>query len=307
MREVRLYGQLGRRYGRMHRFRVGSPAEAMRALCANFPGFEAELSIAHTRGMRYAVWDGAENIGEDRLQMLGRAPIRIAPIVAGSKRAGVLQTILGVTLIAIGAVLTATGGGAGAAPYFYKIGAVLALGGVAQLLTPMPKSGDPNEDDANRPNNVFDGPVNTTAQGHPVPVGYGRLEIGSAVISAGIDVDDVQINNGGTAPDPASAPTLTASPNPASRTGRFGLAAIVQFTASAALSGSPFLGRGYAIFYVFEVTVGAQVIRSHQSTKRWSFSFRDPGTYTVTATVQYERSGMDPIVSAPGSVTVVVS
>lgn len=303
MREVRLYGQLGRRYGRVHRFRVASPAEAMRALCANFPGFEAELSTAHTRGVRYSVWDGPDNIGEDRLAMLGRAPIRIAPILVGSKRGGLFQTILGVTLVAIGVALNYVPGGSVAAPYFIKIGAVLALGGVAQLLTPLPKSGDPNEDEANRPNNVFDGPVNTTAQGQPVSVGYGRLEIGSAVISAGIDVDDVQISVGGTPPTPPAAPALTASPNPASRTSRFGSAATVQFTAGSAAPNR----LSYRISYLFELTDGARLVRVRQFSNRWSYSFTKAGSYIVTATVQYERSGADPIMSAPGSVTVVVS
>jgi len=41
---------------------------------------------------------------------------------------------------------------------------------------------------------VFNGAVNTTAQGHPVPVGYGRMIVGSAVISAGIDVDEIPVD-----------------------------------------------------------------------------------------------------------------
>ncbi|HNQ32149.1 MAG TPA: hypothetical protein PKJ93_00055, partial [Methanoculleus sp.] len=37
------------------------------------------------------------------------------------------------------------------------------------------------------------GPVNTMAQGHPVPVGYGEMIVGSAVISAGIEIDEVAV------------------------------------------------------------------------------------------------------------------
>ncbi|HCW20974.1 MAG TPA: phage tail protein, partial [Achromobacter sp.] len=36
----------------------------------------------------------------------------------------------------------------------------------------------------------FNGPVNTSAQGIPVPVLYGRMIVGSAVISAGIYAED---------------------------------------------------------------------------------------------------------------------
>ena len=38
-------------------------------------------------------------------------------------------------------------------------------------------------------NKRFNGPVNTVSQGNPVPVGYGRLKIGSAVISSGLERD----------------------------------------------------------------------------------------------------------------------
>ena len=38
----------------------------------------------------------------------------------------------------------------------------------------------------NKPSYLFDGAVNTTRQGNAVPVGYGRLRVGSQVISAGL-------------------------------------------------------------------------------------------------------------------------
>jgi hypothetical protein len=48
----------------------------------------------------------------------------------------------------------------------------------------------------NTPNYVFHGPINTEAQGHPVPVLLGGpLRIGSAVISAGISADAFTADN----------------------------------------------------------------------------------------------------------------
>ncbi len=44
---VLLYGELGRRFGRVHRFDIRTPAEAVRALSANHKGFRAHL-IAHS-------------------------------------------------------------------------------------------------------------------------------------------------------------------------------------------------------------------------------------------------------------------
>jgi predicted phage tail protein len=39
---------------------------------------------------------------------------------------------------------------------------------------------------ANKPSYAFDGAVNTAAQGNPVPICYGRLIVGSQVVSAGL-------------------------------------------------------------------------------------------------------------------------
>jgi predicted phage tail protein len=78
--------------------------------------------------------------------------------------------------------------------YLGNVGFALALGGVAQMLAPQPKmDAGAGSQEANSPSYTFNGAVNTTAQGHPVPVGYGRLIIGSAVISAGVQVEDIAL------------------------------------------------------------------------------------------------------------------
>lgn len=184
MREVRLYGKLGARFGRVHRFDVKSPAEAMRALIANFPALEKYLLESDQKGIRYAVFTGKTNISEKELeQPAGKESIRIAPVLAGSKRAGLFQTVLGAVLVVVDMAFLHTG-------YLAQIGASMALGGVAQMLTPTPKSSGPNNG-ANSPSYIFSGAVNTTAVGNPVPVGYGRMIVGSAVISAGIVAEDI--------------------------------------------------------------------------------------------------------------------
>ncbi|MGH8272808.1 MAG: tail assembly protein [Gammaproteobacteria bacterium] len=184
-REVFLHGELGRKYGKHHRFAVASAAEAVRALAANFPGFEQHLTKSTDRGVAYQVWAGGENIGEERLRDHSSGRIYISPVVMGSKRAGTLQTIVGAVLIVIGVILLFTPAAA-AGPFLIKAGALLFLGGIAQMLT-----STPNQDKSKQlASAFFDGPVNTAAQGGCVPVGYGHLIVGSATISAGISIDD---------------------------------------------------------------------------------------------------------------------
>jgi predicted phage tail protein len=68
----------------------------------------------------------------------------------------------------------------------------LAIGGVAQLLTPTPKiaQGADNQDDP-RKSYSFSGIQNTSRAGTPVPIVYGETVVGSVVISAGIDTVQV--------------------------------------------------------------------------------------------------------------------
>ncbi|WP_158892906.1 tail assembly protein, partial [Pseudomonas sp. BAV 2493] len=117
IRVIRLYGVLGARFGRVHRMVVNSAAEAVRALSVQLPGFEEFFYSARDRGLVFAVFHGRRNIGQEELgHPPGRAEIRIAPIIEGSKRSGGLQTVIGIAIIAVASYfsggLAATGSGA---------------------------------------------------------------------------------------------------------------------------------------------------------------------------------------------------
>lgn len=193
IRTIRLYGKLGARFGRIHRLAVASAAEAVRALSVLLPGFQQELSTSKDRGVAYAVFVGRDNVGPEQLGYPpGRNDIRIAPVLAGSKRGGLFQTILGVALIGLSlwnpAFLAAKG--IFSAASIGMLGASLALGGVVQMLSPQQRGLSAKDGPDNGASYNFNGPVNTTAQGNPVPLLYGRMVVGSAVISAGIYAED---------------------------------------------------------------------------------------------------------------------
>lgn len=188
---IRLYGALGARFGRVHRLAVQTSAEAVKALCVNFDGFESYLMNAKKNGMVFAVFRGKRNIGVEDYQNLGGTnDIRIAPIMEGAKKAGVFQTILGAVLIVAGVALSFTPFAA-ATPYLVSAGISMTAGGVFQMLSPQPKGLHGREDPDNKPSYAFGGAVNTIAMGNPVPVLYGEREIGGAIISAGIVAEDI--------------------------------------------------------------------------------------------------------------------
>lgn len=150
------------------------------------------MNTSRQRGLTYAVFSGARNIGSEELQCdNGSEDIRIAPVIIGSKQAGLFQTIFGAVLIAAAFVLSFTPL-AVASPYMYMMGASMALGGVIQMLSPQPKGLASKQDADNKASYAFGGVTNTAAQGYPVALCYGKPRIGGAIISAGIYVEDQQ-------------------------------------------------------------------------------------------------------------------
>ncbi|MBR7961425.1 tail assembly protein [Burkholderia vietnamiensis] len=187
VRTIRLYGYLGTRFGRLHRLVVSCPAQAIRAMCVMVPGFERELMESREKGITYAMFAGRRNLGVSDLKFpCGDEDIRIAPILQGAKAGGLFQTVLGAVMAAVGYYFGWTGIGA----VIGNMGVAMMAGGISQLLSPSPRGLSAKDSPQNQASYVFNGPVNTTAQGGPVPVLYGELEIGSAVASAGIYAED---------------------------------------------------------------------------------------------------------------------
>lgn len=196
MMTIMLYGWLGQRFGRVHRRDVRSPGEAMRALAATLPGFrEALVEGGYYRVLRA----GREAHTYDTIHapQSQRETLRVVPVVAGAmKDFGAI--ILGVALI-VGAPYIASAfafGGASlsttltVAKFATNLGIALVLSGVSNLLFAPPKARVGEAASANnRPSYVFSGALNTAAQGNPVPVCYGRMLVGSQVVSAGLSAE----------------------------------------------------------------------------------------------------------------------
>ncbi|KOE23078.1 tail assembly protein [Burkholderia multivorans] len=181
LREVRLYGIAGTRFGRVHRLAVSSTAEAVRALSVLLPGFRKFLLEARDNGLTFAVFNGRRNLGQDDLTApVGDDAIRIAPVIIGSKSGGLFQTILGAALAVVGFVFEQ--------PSLIAMGASMMLGGVAQMLSPH-QPGLAGVTD-NGTSYYFNGPVNSAAQGEPVSLIYGEMITGSKVASSGIYAED---------------------------------------------------------------------------------------------------------------------
>jgi predicted phage tail protein len=202
MKVVKVYGALRKRLGQCRfEFEVDTPAQAIKALCVNFPGLERWLIDSEQTGMGFRVTVGKERITQEDasvavLPWSERDVFSIAPVVAGAGN-GVGRILAGVGLVALAFVTGgATIGLLGlAAPVAVSsvlgsLGASLILGGVAQMLSPQPDISalQRGKEAARLESFSFSGIVNTSKQGMPVPIVYGRAFVGSAVLSSGLDV-----------------------------------------------------------------------------------------------------------------------
>ena len=182
---VRLYGKLGTLFGREHRLSVSSVREAIRALCIMLPGFERWLDTSEGRGVTYSVFNGSRNVTAEELHLNGvHEVIRIAPVIIGSKKAGVFQTIFGAVLVAVGFALSFTPA-AVASPFLYKMGA-------AMMLTPSGTQGMTMDSGDSRKSYSFGSPINQSAAGNGVNLLFGKRLVAGVLISGGIYAEEQQ-------------------------------------------------------------------------------------------------------------------
>lgn len=194
---IKLSGPLARLFGRNHRYFLdrGTAEEAFSALRNTLDGFREAIAALERRGLVYAIFRNRENVGADRFELGGTREIRIVPVLRGSKRAGLVQTVVGVVLIAAATIATGGFAGIAAGGAWGAVGAAgisIAAGGVVQMISPQAKGLQMSSAPENRPSYAFGSARNTTASGNPVPICYGRRRWGGAVISAGIFAEDAQ-------------------------------------------------------------------------------------------------------------------
>ena len=190
LRKIKLYGQLAKFIGsRVLEADVATAAEAVRMLAANFPGLEKHMADQH-----YRVTVGTYDLALDEIHdPAGQQDIMIVPVMAGAGAAG--RIIIGIALVAFSLLLPGVGAAIGGAlmTKIGLLGGALILGGVAQLLSPVPTvpQGAGSDNDPRKTFN-FSGIQQTSRQGVPVPCVYGLTLVGSVVISAGVDTVQVQ-------------------------------------------------------------------------------------------------------------------
>ena len=183
MVNVRFYGSL-KQFGTEFRLDCKTPAEVVQALTSQIPKLRQFIQ----QGL-FTVRVGREYLDNRYLEqglnqhLKDDATVHFTPVLKGSKKAGLFQTIVGAVMVVVGAVFQ----------QYYLVGAGIAMvaGGVAQMLTKMP-SMSTGKDAERKQSTSFSNLSNMAAQGRPMPLAYGRIRVGSLIISQGVETMDIE-------------------------------------------------------------------------------------------------------------------
>lgn len=186
MVNVRFYGSL-KQFGTEFRLDCKTPAEVVQALTSQIPKLRQFIQ----QGL-FTVRVGREYLDNRYLEqglnqhLKDNSTVHFTPVLKGSKKAGLFQTIVGAVMVVVGAFTSWAGGAA-----LIAGGIGLMAGGVAQMLTKMP-SMSTGKDAERKQSTSFSNLSNMAAQGRPMPLAYGRIRVGSLIISQGVETMDIE-------------------------------------------------------------------------------------------------------------------
>ncbi len=201
-RKIKLYGELAEFVGHKEfEVQVDSLAKAISFLVNNFEGIDKFMSPKY-----YQVKIGNYEINESEFDYpIGQQDIHFIPVIAGA--GGATKRILGgAALVGLafatgGASFSFTSGlsfsgsalgGAFISQAAVGIGGALVLGGVSDMLFPLPKPKEFTSEQDPQLSFNFSGTQQTSRAGTPVPIVYGEIFTGSVVISGGIDTEQIK-------------------------------------------------------------------------------------------------------------------
>jgi predicted phage tail protein len=185
---LKLYGYLAEKYGSSLEFDAATPREAIMALAYQDPHYKKYI---HDRTWCVFIGD-KDNISEEMVDILLRDgdEVHLYPVIEGSNSSEWLSGV-GTVLYITGQILTAVGVTAWIGVPLMIVGGIMMGVGVAGMMKRMQEG--VSDDNDKFKSFVFSGPQNVTSQGGAIPVGYGRLRIGSTLISVGLQAEQIKI------------------------------------------------------------------------------------------------------------------
>ena len=191
---VRLYGELGKEFGKEWKIACTSPREALAVIQANTQRLMTWLRNNKEKFAHYKILVKYRNGKKEYLTQdtyltaNNIISVSFTPVVSGS--GNVAKTVVGVVL------MVASYWCGPAAPYVFQVGLALTIGGVTGLLAGKQKSG--NNSGSSNTSHYFQGVGKNQTQGNPVPLIYGQCKIDPQMLSVAITVDNDALDTSST-------------------------------------------------------------------------------------------------------------
>ena len=181
MTTVKLGGRLGQEFGQVWHLDIDRPSEAIRAIEANKPGLMKRIQELADMGLVFRLRLNKRAVGDSEVDALhGGQTVTLMPVVRGAGATG--RFIVGAVLVVAGTMW--------GQQWAVQIGASLMVGGVVEMLSPQAKVGSSASSNA-LSSYAFGGSENVAGQGYAIPVGYGRMLVGSVAVAAGIYAENM--------------------------------------------------------------------------------------------------------------------
>lgn len=179
LRAVHLHGYLAEFHPGPVYVACSNALEAVEAVTRQLPGFHP-----HPKHGRHRIQVAGCREGEDLVRPLAEGEaVHIVPQLTGGKKGGFIQIILGAALLAVAFFVPGLGA---FGSILMKMGAMMLLGGIMQLLAPTPGS-DTSDEEKSR---YLGTPKNTVKIGTRIPVPYGRNKIFGHYLSFDVSAKD---------------------------------------------------------------------------------------------------------------------
>ncbi len=188
-----LYGSIAEGLGAVHKFAVDSLADCIVMLGAQHS--KAKLKHLFSQHDFELIRNGKGFDKDDvRLNLKVENEFHLMPLALGADK-GTFNIIAGIALIAVAFFIPpagALGYGILTAGTVGMLGFGMVLTGIGMIMAPsMDSSYSQRNDVDKRPSYVFNGPINSTAQGSTIPLVCGEFICGSIVIASELQNEDI--------------------------------------------------------------------------------------------------------------------
>jgi len=177
-RKLVLYGDLAKYFGKEHTVYIRNVEDAVKYLAVNY---DKDFMKAFNAGYYYIRKIGKKVkkcLSENELKFsLGDCDLHIIPVVKGAanqKKKGWVKVAVGTLIAVVGAFTPFSG-------FAVPMGISIALSGLVDVLTYVPQK---KQSDDNSNSTAFS-PQNVGQEGTTIPVIYGKVKVGSVVVSSG--------------------------------------------------------------------------------------------------------------------------